>query len=116
MRYQAHADDRHFLIYSKVVKVSGVGLLALWKEKKVGSSCNLSSPRLIQISVYRKSPDRRSGFGAVLYLIMRMPLLVRSDTSSLFTYTRLGLEDTSRIPSCRTPYILVLLSSFSILP
>lgn len=40
----------------KVVKVSGVGLLALWKEKKVGPTC---SSRTATYFFFRKSHDRR---------------------------------------------------------
>lgn len=45
----------------KVVKVSGVGLLALWKEKKVRESSLLGSALVANMSLFRRrSPDHRS--------------------------------------------------------
>ena len=45
----------------KVVKVSGVGLLALWKEKKVRLSYTFEF-RLLNSLAHRKNPGHKSKF------------------------------------------------------
>jgi Ribosomal protein S12/S23 len=60
----------------KVVKVSGVGLLALWKEKKARAPVNLCNtlthPR------YRKSQDHRQ-FPALINVIMLKACVLRGN-------------------------------------
>ncbi len=53
----------------KVVKVSGVGLLALWKEKKVSFTISLYSHRLLpETLTFRTSPHPLVGEAQVINL------------------------------------------------